>query len=73
MIEQIEGSYYVRFNGVLSEVRNPTRSKAEAHLQKLERGLVVLRPFQGSQAHAPTRTLPYQGNASSRGRALFPN
>lgn len=71
MIEQLEGGYYVRFNGVLSGVRNPTRSKAEAHLQKLQRGLVVLKPLE-SKRHNPTRTMPYQGNASNRSR-VTPN
>lgn len=73
MILRLDDGYYVRFNGVLSEVRSTTRSKAEAHLEKLQRGLVALRPFKGSQDHNPKRTLPYQGIAGNRGRALYPN
>ena len=73
MIERLEGGYYVRFNGVLSAVRNPSRSKAEQHLQKLQRGLVQFRPYEGGQQHNPIRTLPYQGYAGPHGRVVRPN
>lgn len=73
MIEQLEGGYYVRFNGQLSEVRNRTRSKAEEHLQKLQRGLVQFKPYKGGQQHNPTRTRLYQGYAGPHGRVVNPN
>ena len=72
MIERLEGGYYVRFNGQLSAVRSPTRSKAEEHQRKLDSGLVQFKPLDTCRQHNPVRTLPYNGNASNRSR-IFPN
>jgi hypothetical protein len=53
MIKRLEdGQYHVQWNGEFTSFGSPSLAKAEAHLSKLQRGLIVFEKI---------RTRPHQG------------